>query len=335
MTSLLLILLILISVCLSGLFSGAETGIYQISRLRLRLGIEKKQFSSVVLGKALRDTSGLLTSTLVGTNLAIYIVTSSVTYMIMKWTESGHSAELYTTLITAGPLFIFSELIPKNLFFYYSDAMMLKIAPLIYGFYKILSWCGVIAVFRYISLFLAKLTHTPVPSSGDINAVQRHETAVFFRDIHDESFLSSVQADIVNRLLTVSNTTVSKVMIPLKKTQRVSVRSDRRAVLDVIRRYDFTRLLVYENQPDNIIGFINVYEVLCSKEKIDSLHDFVKPVRTIDQKTLVTNAMESMQKEKAKMALVVRTAKKDKGTPLGIITMKDLVEELFGELSAW
>jgi CBS domain containing-hemolysin-like protein len=335
MASFSLMLIIISGVFFTGLFAGAETGIYQVSRLRLRLGIEKKRFASVVLGKALHDTSGLLTSTLVGTNISIYIVTSAVTYIILKKTQSGHSAEFFATIITAPPLFIFSELIPKNLFFYYSDTLMLKIAPLLFGFYKLLSWCGIIAVFKYISLILAKLTHTPIPSNGIINAVQRHETTAFFKDIHEESFLSKVQTDIVNRLLIVSNTTLNRVMIPFRKTQLISVNSNRQAVLGTIRKHEFTRFPVYENTQDNIIGFIEIYDVLCSKKKIVDLYDFVKPVKKIPQNTLVTNALETMQMEKEKIALVVRVTRKNDDIPVGIITMKDLAEELFGELGSW
>ena len=328
-------LIIISAVFFTGLFAGAETGIYQVSRLRLRLAIEKKQFSSIVLGKALHDTPGLLTSTLVGTNLSIYIVTSAVTYSILKKTESAHSAEFLATLITAPPLFIFSELIPKNLFFYYSDKLMLRIAPLLFGFYKLLSWCGITAIFKYISWILARLTDTPIPSKGIINAVQRHETAAFFKDIHEESFLSAVQTDIVNRLLVVSNTTIKMVMIPMKDTQLVAVNSSHQIVLNKIKNCAFTRMPVYDGAHNNIIGFINVYDVLCSKKEITNLYDFVKPIKTISQNTLVTDAMEAMQIGNEKIALVVRIVRKDRKVPIGIITMKDLVEELFGELSAW
>jgi putative hemolysin len=165
--------------------------------------------------------------------------------------------------------------------------------------------------------------------------VQRHETTAFFKDIHEESFLSKVQTDIVNRLLIVSNTTINRVMIPFRKAQLVSVNSNRQAVLDTIRKHDFTRLPVYESAQDNIIGFINVYDVLCSKKKITDLYDFVKAIKKVPQNTLVTNAMEAMQMEKEKIALVVRVARKNYEIPVGIITMKDLVEELFGELGSW
>jgi len=67
-----LIVIAVLIVILAGLFSGAETGMYRLSRLRLRLGIEKRRLPFIILGKIMRDSGGLLLSMLVGTNLAHY-----------------------------------------------------------------------------------------------------------------------------------------------------------------------------------------------------------------------------------------------------------------------
>ena len=239
------IAIILASIFFTGIFAGAETGIYQLSRLRLRLGLAQKQLSYILLHKALRDTPGLLISTLVGTNIAVYVTTCTVSYIVLERTGSAHSAELLTTLITAPILFVFAELIPKHLFFHYPDSLMLRIGPLLLGVHRFLCWCGVIWFFKGLSGILARITHTPLPSKTMVNTVQRHETAAFFKDIHEESFLSAIQANIVNRLVGASNATVREVMIPLKKVQRVELNSDRKALLDTLKENDFTRLLYW------------------------------------------------------------------------------------------
>jgi CBS domain containing-hemolysin-like protein len=212
---------------------------------------------------------------------------------------------------------------------------MLRIAPLLFGFYKLLSWCGAIDLFKYVSRALAKITRTRLPSRTMISTVQRHETAAFFRDIHEESFLSTIQADILNRLVAASNITVKEVIIPFKKVQLVEINSNRQALLNTLTKSSFTRLLVYDNIPDKIIGFINIYEVLSSKKKVASLHHFTKPIRKISDDVQVMDAIEIMQKEKEKIILVVHNTRSKKQITVGIITMKDLVEELFGELTVW
>ena len=110
-----LISVIVFAIILAGFFAGAETGIYQLSRLRLRLGTEKKRLSFVILGKCLRDSSALLISMLIGNNLSHYLATSVVTYVLLSKVEVAHTAELFATLITAPVLFVFAELIPKSI----------------------------------------------------------------------------------------------------------------------------------------------------------------------------------------------------------------------------
>ncbi|MHC4213422.1 MAG: DUF21 domain-containing protein, partial [Planctomycetota bacterium] len=143
-----MIIIAVLAVALGGLFSGAETGMYQLSRLRLRLGIERKKIRYVVLGKAMRDSNALLLSMLTGTNLANYIVTSIVTMMLLSILSNDHTAELFATLITAPTLFVFSELIPKNVFFYRADSLMPFFAPVIYAFHRLFTFCGVVPMLK-------------------------------------------------------------------------------------------------------------------------------------------------------------------------------------------
>ena len=115
--NIILILVIVLVMSLAALFCGAEIGIYQLSRLRLRIGVEKKRPLFVILGNIMRDSRRLLISILIGTNLSHYIITSIVTYMLLGRIEGEQTVELLATLLTAPVLFVFAELIPKNIFF--------------------------------------------------------------------------------------------------------------------------------------------------------------------------------------------------------------------------
>ncbi|MCK5473548.1 MAG: DUF21 domain-containing protein, partial [Planctomycetes bacterium] len=102
-----LIALVIPFVVLAAVFSGAETGMYQLSRLRLRIGVEKKHFLSVVLSKSLHDQPSMLLSMLLGTNISHYAATSIITYMLLRHVQAEHTAELLATLIIAPVLFVF------------------------------------------------------------------------------------------------------------------------------------------------------------------------------------------------------------------------------------
>ncbi|MHC4336561.1 MAG: CNNM domain-containing protein [Planctomycetota bacterium] len=333
--SIVLILAVVLFVVLGGLFSGAETGLYQLSQLRLRLGIEKKRLSFVVLGKVMRDSPGLLLSMLIGTNLANYLATSIVTLILLSKMEVEHTAELFATLLTAPTLFVFSELVPKNIFFYRADSLMPTFAPVLFAFHKLFTWSGVVPLLKFISRVFARLGGAPVSAEKMIPDVRPSHIKAILRETREEGFISAVQADIIDRVVSIPNITIRSVMTPINKVEMVEQNSDNSALLSKLKKSAFTRLPVYENRPANIVGFINIYEVLGLGQEFTGLHNFVKPIRQLASDTVVSDAMSIMRKENQKIVLVTRAGHAGREKPVGIVTMKDLVEELLGELTEW
>ncbi len=271
---------------------------------------------------------------LICTNLAYYLTTSIVTYVFLK-AGTEHSAELFATLLTAPTLFVFSELIPKNIFFYRADSLMPYLSPVLYGFHKLLSFCGVVPLLKFISGFFVRLAGAGSSPKSVITSAQRHKVQAILQDTHEEGILSSVQTDIINRLVSISNIRIKSVMIPIDNVQMVDVNSDNSALLSKLKKCAFTRLPVIENRAENIIGFINIYETLSSSEQFANLQKFVKPIRKVDANTTVTDTINIMQRENQKIVLVTKIGRAGQERPIGIVTMKDLVEELLGELAEW
>jgi len=330
-----LILAVVFFATMAGLFAGAETGMYQLSRLRLRLGVEKKRLLFVILGRCMQDSSGLLLTMLIGTNLAHYLSTSIVTSMFLTRVANEHTAELLATLVTVPILFVFSELIPKNVLFYRADLLMPYFSPLFYALHRILSLSGIVPLLKFIARIFASLAGLAASSKTVMTSTQRHKVQAILQDTHEEGILSSVQSDMISRLVSISHIHIRTVMIPLSNVQTVDANSDRAALLNKLNKSAFTRLPVMENRPTNIIGFINIYDTLGSSEEFDDLKKFVEPIRKIDADTNVTDAINIMQKENQKIVLVTRGGRTGKKRPVGIVTMKDLVEELLGELVEW
>jgi putative hemolysin len=322
-------------VFLAGLFAGSETGMYQLSRLRLRLGIEKKRMSFIILGRCLSDSTGLLLSMLIGTNLSHYLATSIVTSMFLGTVDTEHTAEFFATILTVPILFICAELIPKNTFFYRADVLMPYLSPLLYAVYKLLSWCGILPLLKLISSLFARLMGLAAASKTVIASAQRHKIQAILQDTHEEGFLSPVQSEIVNRLVGISHVHIGSVMIPIHNVEMVDANSDDSALLNKLNKCAFTRLPVTEGRAGNILGFISIYEALSSSEKFADLRGFIKPIRKLDADMTVIDAMNIMQKENHKIVLVVRAGHFGREKPVGIVTMKDLVEELLGELAEW
>jgi len=333
--TLLKILAVIVLVIVGGLFSGSETGMYRLSRLRLRLGVEKKQLLFVLLGKVMRDSPGLLLSMLIGTNLANYIATAFVTLMLLDGISSEGKAELLATFITTPTLFVFSELIPKNIFFYRADYLMPRCAPLLFVFHKLMSYCGVVPVLKLFSRVFARLIGTSSSPKTIISDAREHHIASLLRETTEEGLLTSIQTEIINRLVRIAHIRLRAVMRPFAAIRMVSRNSNRDTLLAVLKKSAYTRLPVYDGSTDNIIGFINIYEALMSKKDFTNLDDFIRPIRKLAAGTSVWDAIDIMRKENHKIALVIRTGAVGGHRPIGLVTMKDLVEELLGELSEW
>jgi putative hemolysin len=332
MTSNLIYLFIFIGcVFLAGLFAGAETGVYQLSRLRLRLGVENKKLSFVMLDRSMRDSADLLISLLLGTNLAHYFATSGMTYLVLGAVETEHGAELLATLISAPIFFIFSELIPKNLFFYRADNLMPMVSFVIYVFDKAARSCGITPILKKLSQVHRHIGHSET-ATGEINlSTSRGYFETILMETHEEGMLSSTQAEMVRRLGRISEIPISMVMTPMAKVPQIDVNSSKADLLELCKKYTFTRYPVYDGWAGNVIGLINIYDCLTSEKDFTSLHNMVQPIRSIPPDMTVMDAIDIMQNEKEKMMLVARQGRR----PVGIVTMKDLVEELLGELTEW
>lgn len=333
--SVVIVALALFTVLLSAVFSGLETGMYRVSRLRVRLGAEKGQWPQQILSRILPDGAGLLLSLLVANNLANYIATSSVTYLLLETVKSEHTAELFATAVTAPLLFVFAESTPKSVFLYRADALMAFFSPLLLATHRILTWCGIVPLLRGLSYLFGHVTGASVSSRTMFASAQRHQVRAILRETHEEGILSPVQTDIVDRIVNIPGLRLNGVMVPLNQVQSIDIRSDRAALLNKLRRYSWTRLPVWQETPTHIVGFVNIYDALSSDEAFDDLGRFVRPLRQMDGATPVIDAIDTMRRDDLKIVLVMRTRRSGQDVPVGIVTMKDLVEELLGELAEW
>jgi CBS domain containing-hemolysin-like protein len=329
------VLIILFWVTLAGFFAGSETGIYQLSRLRLRIGIEKGHFSYVILGRLMDDSSRLLISMLIGTNLAYYAVTTFVTYLLLDRFIGKYTVEIFATLLTVPVLFVFSELIPKSLFYHRADFLMPVSAPILLVFHKIFKYSGAVAFLRYVSGVFFRLSRADRSTGGIGNAVGSPYIKAILQETQEEGYLSSVQADILRRVVDIPRIRVGAVMTPIERVAMVDVNCGKTALFKALTENTFTRLPVYRDRTENIIGFIDIYEALCSKDDFSSLDKFVKPIQQIAAATPVTKATNIMQSGGQKIVLVTMRLRGAVPAAVGIVTMKDLVEELLGELSEW
>jgi putative hemolysin len=192
-----------------------------------------------------------------------------------------------------------------------------------------------VPLLKFISRIFAQFTGAPVSAKAAISVVRPPYIRAILQETREEGIFSPTQTDIINRLESISNIRIKSVMTPISKVQMVDVNFDNAALLNKLKQSAFARLLVYDRWPANIVGFINIYQALSSAQEFTDLNNFIEPIPKLPADTIVTEAINIMQRENQKIVLVTKTVHVGAEKPIGIVTMKDLVEELLGELAEW
>ena len=330
----LIIILVILFIGLGAFFAGAETGSYRLSRFALRLGTEQKRSFYQILSDAMRDSHGLILSLLLGNNLANYFSTSLVTYLFFSRSSSAHMAEFYATVIMTPVLFLFVDILPKNLFYYRSTAFMIALAPMIWFFHKLFTLTGIVGALKWLSGLLNRLFHSAIDTPQAVELTQREQVKQIFYETREEGLVSDLQKAMMDRLVRIPDLPIHSVMIPIDRVQMTDLHTSRPDLLAEIAEFPYTRILVYGQTRRNILGCIDVYKVLGSGRPFDSLDEFLEPLLKLTAGCSVISALNQLRRLSRPIALVVSETAGlgNKNEGLGIITLKDLIEEFTGEL---
>ncbi len=327
MTWFLIGLAMLAGLFLSGFFSGAETGLYRINRLRLHLGVQQNKPDAIRLARVLGDETGALSVTLIGTNLSNYLTTAAVAYAFAELLQVGEaSTELYTVVIVTPVIFVFGEMVPKNLFQLHADVLLARGSRLLSIADRVFRLTGLVAVLSRLAGLINRLVGSG--DRADIAFGPRRRVAAMLREAMAGRSLFEDQSDLIERVCRLSDTPVHAVMVPRNRVRVIGSRADRSELLRVTRRTGHARLPVYEKSDRNIIGTVKV-DGLLQTEDWKTVGERVQRIVTLSPHETVATAMTRLQAAGQGLAVVSDHG----GKMLGIVTLKDLLREVIGELA--
>ncbi len=338
MTEIALLLFVIVMFLCSAFFSGVETGIYRLSRFRLRLGVEQGRAFYKQLSTAIADGQGLILSLLLGNNIVNYLATSGLTWWLLSYLKDENLAEFYTTIIMTPTLFIFGEILPKSVFFYRADSLIRPLAPAIWGIWRLCTLSGAVQLMRLLFRVFSRLFRIAVDTAAAVDITQRSQVRQIFQETRDEGLLTSIQKNMIQRLINIPEVSVGTVMVPMNKVEMAEINSNRSALLAIVARCPHRRIPVYEKDRSHILGFIDIYQTLGAGEEFENLRPFVQPLVRMDMSTSVLDAISIMRKGPHRIAVITASQAgllAEQKKPLGILTLKDLVEELTGELARY
>lgn len=321
-------------VIFSGLYSGAETGLYCVSRLRLSVAAYRKNKRAMLLQDLLHHRPDSLATVLIGTNIANYLAPLSLAFLILKSAspnlterQAAGSAEFYTTVILTPMIFIFGEIVPKNLFQRHADRFMPHIAPMLVFSRRLFRLAGLIGLQRWIGTLFLK--HSASPGTGTFLGSR----AQMYQLLHEgaaEGNLTRTQIDMLESAHKLRGIPVTAVMVPLSRI--VMLRSDMamKDIRGVIQSSRHSRLPVYSGERKQIIGVAHLLDLIYMGEN-DRLDRVIREIPRVTAQTTVLDTLAVLQLKRRRIAAIEDAA----GHCLGIVIVKDLAEELIGEITAW
>ena len=325
-------ILVLLLLLLSAFFAGTETGIYRISRVQIRMGSEKGRPMYKILLRILQDGQGLILSLLLGNNLVNNLLTGLLTFMFLRLSSGERLAGIYATAVLTPILFIFGEMIPKNLFYYKANTLVPATAWLNWFFYRLFTLTGAVWLLKSFSRILSLLFRLKIDTTEVVDVSKRHQVHQIIHETQEEGLLSDTQKTMMSRLIEIPYMPVSEAMVKLRDVEMLPVDTNREELLSHLKKCRFTRQLVYQNNRSQILGCIHIYQTLGKSSPLSDLSSDTTTLLEIDRNVSVIDAIKLLCGRHERMALVIASVRKEKH-PVGIITLQDLIEEITGEFN--
>lgn len=329
MTLIIWIVALLVGVLLSAFFAGIETGAYTLNRVRLRVRAGQGDARARRLGKLAERPDDLVITSLLGANVADYITSISVAALVILAGSPLHLADAYATALATPFLLVFGSIVPKDFFLRHTDRLMYALSLPIACCQAAARVTGALWVLRNAPLALARAFRVAIPE-GDDDVLPRARMHRLLREGAVRGGLTSFQRDTIERILSLSRVTVERVMVPLARAATVPADISREDFLRIARMAHFSRLPVWRGQVGNMVGVVTVFEVLTdAQERPISAH--ARPTLALPASETVPAALLKLQQAHQFMAIV----NDKRGRCVGILTLKDLVEEIVGDLESW
>ncbi len=320
------LLIIVIFFILSGFFSGIETGLISLDRLKLEQEAKGSKKKKQIL-TFLEKPDLIFGTTLFGTNISVVIVSSLSIFLIniLNRKPEINISEHTATLIIAGFVLIFAELIPKALYRDYPNRLVSKGFPMLKFFSYIFT-----PFVKFVSILdnlLAKLFK--LPQQSRVNFVSREDLSFMLSEAKDDGVLHEDQMEMLEDALEFSELDAENVMIHRTDIVAFPLDTSIEDVISIAKEKGFTRFPVYENDLDNIKGILIIYDLLKQKNHQGlKVSDFIRNAFFAPETMDVNKLLTEMQKEKVSMAIIMDSF----GGTAGVITIEDILEEIVGEI---
>lgn len=316
------LVVIIILIVLSAFFSSAETSLTTVNKVRIRSLIEEGNKRALVVDKILDDYGKMLSAILIGNNIVNISASSVATSLTIRaW---GNAYVGIATGILTFVVLMCGEIVPKTWAMYNSEKISLTYSHIIYGLMTILT--PVIFLVDKISNGILKLLHIDGSKKATIT---ENELKTYVDVSHEEGVIESEEREMIYNVFDFSDSLAKDIMIPRINMVTTSAEDSYEDLLEIFRASMYTRIPVYEDDKDNIIGLVNIKDFILVTDHEDfRISDIMREAHYTYEYKKTADLMLEMREKTANVAFVLN----EYGATVGMITLEDLLEEIVGEI---
>lgn len=314
-----IVLIVVLTLC-SAFFSCSETAFSSISKARLKNYVSQGNKRAKIALDIADNYDKALTTILIGNNI-VNIASSSLATVVFTQ-MLGASGVGVSTIVMTIIVLIFGEITPKTFANENAEKCAIAFAPII-SFLMFL-FTPVVWLFSQLKKLLGKFY-----KQSDSPSVTEDELKYIIEEIEEQGVLEEQESDLVRSALDFDEITVNEILTPRVKVVGVDIDTPIDEVKEVFLTEMYSRLPVYEDTIDNIVGVVNQKDFFYMQNKgKTNLSEIVQEVLHISELKLISEALKEMQLAKSHMAIVMDQY----GGTKGIITLEDILEQLVGEI---
>ena len=314
---------LIILLFLSAFFSSAETALLSISQVRIRTLIEEGNKRAVTLEKVISNKGKMLSAILIGNNVVNLSASSLITTLAIK--KFGNAYVGIATGVITLLILIFGEISPKTMATLKAESIALKIAGVISLLMKLLT--PVIFVVNQLARGFLRLMRVDPDAKPD--AITERELRTIVDVSHEEGVIESEERKMINNVVDFGDAQAKDIMVPRINMVFAPEDISYDELLEIYRESMFTRIPVYRDTTDNVIGIINMKDLLFYKKEAPfRLQDYLREAYFTYEFKKTSELFMDMRQNSMSLAIVLD----EYGATAGLVTLEDLLEEIVGEI---
>lgn len=322
------VFLIILTLVFSAIFSGIEIAFLSANKLKIELSYQRGTLSGRILNDYIKNPSKFIVTTLLGNNIALIsfgILTASLLEPLLEnYLTSTFLILVIQTVITTTVVLILGEFIPKVLFKVFADIIL----PVMAVPFRIIHWVltpGVLLI-TGISTLLFKIAGVKV-SQHDIefSSVDLEKFIKDHNQTDGESEEEEVDTELFENALYLKKLRVRDCMVPRREITAIDISDSVDELKQLIIKTYHSRILVYKDTVDKMVGYIHHFDL---HKKPKTIADMLMPIKVVPETMHIQKLLNEFIKENKSIAWVVN----EYGGTAGVITLEDILEEIFGEI---